>query len=102
LSTSRRAIFAARLGSVEEAGPHPNHASAAGVGSVLHDTDGARHVGHDGAPKVSVRGEVLRPDDTPIYGLYGVGNRVGYPSGACSWAGGATAGPMLGLRRPGR
>jgi 3-oxosteroid 1-dehydrogenase len=48
-----------------------------------------------GGPKTSVDAQVLDDMDTPIPGLYGVGNCVASASRRAYWAGGATIGPMI-------
>lgn len=52
-----------------------------------------------GGPKVDVDGRVLDDLDTPIAGLFGVGNCVGAVQARSYWAGGATLGPMIGFAR---
>jgi 3-oxosteroid 1-dehydrogenase len=48
-----------------------------------------------GGPKTSVDAQVLDDMDTPVPGLYGVGNCVASASRRAYWAGGATIGPMI-------
>ena len=48
-----------------------------------------------GGPKAAPTGKVLDDTDTPITGLYGVGNCVASASARAYWAGGATLGPIL-------
>ena len=48
-----------------------------------------------GGPRVDRHGRVLRPDATPIAGLYAVGNCAGSPTGHAYWGAGATLGPMI-------
>jgi hypothetical protein len=48
-----------------------------------------------GGPKTSPEGKVVDDTDTPIPGLYGVGNCVASVSARAYWAGGATLGPIL-------
>jgi len=48
-----------------------------------------------GGPKIDTRGRVLRPDDTPIEGLYAVGNCAGMPNGQAYWGAGGTLGPII-------
>jgi 3-oxosteroid 1-dehydrogenase len=48
-----------------------------------------------GGPRVDRHGRVLRPDGTPVVGLYAVGNCAGSPTGHAYWGAGATLGPML-------
>lgn len=50
-----------------------------------------------GGPKTTPNGHVLDDSDTPISGLYGVGNCVASASARAYWAGGATLGPILGF-----
>jgi predicted oxidoreductase len=50
-----------------------------------------------GGPKTNADGQVLDDMDTPIPGLYGVGNCVASPSARAYWAGGATLGPILAM-----
>jgi hypothetical protein len=48
-----------------------------------------------GGPKVTPEGQVVDDTDTPIPGLYGVGNCVASVSARAYWAGGATLGPII-------
>ena len=48
-----------------------------------------------GGPKAAPTGKILDDTDTPITGLYGVGNCVASASARAYWAGGATLGPIL-------
>ncbi len=48
-----------------------------------------------GGPKTATTGQVLDDSDSPIPGLYGVGNCVASASARAYWAGGATLGPIL-------
>jgi 3-oxosteroid 1-dehydrogenase len=48
-----------------------------------------------GGPKTTPDGQVLDDTDTPIPGLYGVGNCVASVSAQAYWAGGATLGPIF-------
>jgi len=48
-----------------------------------------------GGPKAAPTGRILDDTDTPIVGLYGVGNCVASASARAYWAGGATLGPIL-------
>jgi 3-oxosteroid 1-dehydrogenase len=48
-----------------------------------------------GGPKTNTDGQVLDDTDTPIPGLYGVGNCVASVSAQAYWAGGATLGPIF-------
>jgi len=50
-----------------------------------------------GGPKVDRHGRVLRQQDTPITGLYAVGNCAGSPTGQAYWGAGGTLGPMITL-----
>ena len=50
-----------------------------------------------GGPKTNGDGQVLDDLDSPIAGLYGVGNCVASPSARAYWAGGATLGPILAM-----
>lgn len=45
-----------------------------------------------GGPRCNPSGQVLRPDDSIIDGLYAVGNCAAVPSGEAYWAGGHTIG----------
>ena len=48
-----------------------------------------------GGPKTNPQGQILDDQDSPIAGLYGVGNCVASASARAYWAGGATLGPIL-------
>jgi succinate dehydrogenase/fumarate reductase flavoprotein subunit len=48
-----------------------------------------------GGPKTTPDGQVVDDTDTPIPGLYGVGNCVASASAQAYWAGGATLGPII-------
>jgi 3-oxosteroid 1-dehydrogenase len=48
-----------------------------------------------GGPVTDERGEVLRPDGTPVAGLFGAGNCVSSPAGQAYWSAGSTLGPAL-------
>ncbi len=48
-----------------------------------------------GGPKTTPGGKVLDDQNSPIPGLYGVGNCVASASARAYWAGGATLGPIL-------
>jgi 3-oxosteroid 1-dehydrogenase len=48
-----------------------------------------------GGPKTTPDGQVVDDTDTPIRGLYGVGNCVASASAQAYWAGGATLGPII-------
>lgn len=50
-----------------------------------------------GGPKTTGDMQVVDDTDTPIPGLYGVGNCVASPSAQAYWAGGATLGPILAM-----
>lgn len=50
-----------------------------------------------GGPKATPDGRILDDTDTPIPGLYGVGNCVASASAGSYWAGGATLGPIIAL-----
>ncbi len=54
-----------------------------------------RNLDTKGGPKTTPAGKVLDDTDTPIPGLYGVGNCVASASARAYWAGGATLGPIL-------
>ncbi|MEZ5668356.1 MAG: FAD-dependent oxidoreductase [Alphaproteobacteria bacterium] len=48
-----------------------------------------------GGPKTMPDGRIVDGSDTPIPGLYGVGNCVASASARAYWAGGATLGPII-------
>lgn len=48
-----------------------------------------------GGPITAVDGHVLRPDGSPIPGLFGAGNCVASPAGHGYWGAGGTIGPAL-------
>src|SRR5258705_13503173 len=48
-----------------------------------------------GGPTTNTDGQILDDTDTPIPGLFGVGNCVASVSAQAYWAGGATLGPIL-------
>ena len=50
-----------------------------------------------GGPKATADGRILDDTDTPIPGLFGVGNCVASASAGSYWAGGATLGPIIAL-----
>ncbi|MBW3663182.1 MAG: FAD-dependent oxidoreductase [Actinobacteria bacterium] len=50
-----------------------------------------------GGPKTTPDMQVVDDTDTPIPGLFGVGNCVASPSAQAYWAGGATLGPILAM-----
>jgi 3-oxosteroid 1-dehydrogenase len=56
---------------------------------------GASCLGTKGGPKINTNSQVVRPDGTPIPGLYGAGNCIGSPAGAAYWGGGSTLGPAI-------
>jgi 3-oxosteroid 1-dehydrogenase len=56
---------------------------------------GASCLGTKGGPKINTASQVLRPDGTPIPGLYGAGNCIGSPTGEAYWGGGSTLGPAI-------
>jgi hypothetical protein len=56
---------------------------------------GASCLGTKGGPKINTRSEVVRPDGTPIPGLYGAGNCIGSPTAEAYWGGGSTLGPAM-------
>ena len=45
-----------------------------------------------GGPVIDPYGRILRPDGSPIVGMYGAGNCVASPSGEAYWGGGTTLG----------
>ncbi len=48
-----------------------------------------------GGPRVDDNSQVLRPDGTPIPGLYGAGNCIANPTAEAYWSGGATLGTAI-------
>jgi 3-oxosteroid 1-dehydrogenase len=52
-------------------------------------------LGTKGGPRTDDRGRVLRPDGSPIAGLYAAGNAAASPFGTATAAGGATLAPAL-------
>jgi succinate dehydrogenase/fumarate reductase flavoprotein subunit len=48
-----------------------------------------------GGPVTAVDGHVLRPNGSPIHGLFGAGNCVASPAGHGYWGAGGTIGPAL-------
>ena len=48
-----------------------------------------------GGAVVNSKGEVLRPDNKPIKGLYAAGNCVAHPAAQAYWGGGGTIGPAM-------
>ena len=48
-----------------------------------------------GGPKVNPSLQVLDGTETPVPGLYGVGNCMASPSGQAYWSGGTTWGPYV-------
>lgn len=68
---------------ISESGPY--YAALLGGGNL--DTKGG--------PKTTPGGKVLDDSNSPIPGLYGVGNCVASASARAYWAGGATIGPIL-------
>jgi predicted oxidoreductase len=56
---------------------------------------GASCLGTKGGPRINAKSQVVRPDGSPIPGLYGAGNCIGSPAGAAYWGGGSTLGPAL-------
>jgi succinate dehydrogenase/fumarate reductase flavoprotein subunit len=56
---------------------------------------GASCLGTKGGPTIDTKSRVLRPDGTPISGLYGAGNCIGSPTGEAYWGGGSTLGPAI-------
>lgn len=48
-----------------------------------------------GGPITAIDGRVLRPDGTPIPGLFGAGNCIASPAGRGYWGAGGTIGPAL-------
>jgi 3-oxosteroid 1-dehydrogenase len=48
-----------------------------------------------GGPKVNERLQILDGNETPVPGLYGLGNCVASPAGQAYWSGGSTWGPYV-------
>jgi hypothetical protein len=48
-----------------------------------------------GGPLIGPDARVLRPDGTPIPGLYGAGNCIASPAGQAYWGAGGTLGPAI-------
>lgn len=48
-----------------------------------------------GGPLIGPDARVLRPDGTPIPGLYGAGNCIASPTGQAYWGAGGTLGPAI-------
>lgn len=48
-----------------------------------------------GGPVIGPDARVLRPDGTPIPGLFGAGNCIASPAGQAYWGAGGTLGPAI-------
>jgi succinate dehydrogenase/fumarate reductase flavoprotein subunit len=79
----------------KSAGPNPTMRAFASEGPYHATIFGPGTLDTKGGPRVDATGRVLRPDGTPIRGLYGAGNCVASPSGQGYWGGGGTIGPIL-------
>jgi len=84
---SRRADPTPTMHPISNTGPYY---AALVTGGTL-DTKG----GPTTRPTTNTDGQILDDTDTPIPGLYGVGNCVASVSAQAYWAGGATLGPIL-------
>ncbi|HTT93362.1 MAG TPA: FAD-dependent oxidoreductase [Solirubrobacterales bacterium] len=49
----------------------------------------------NGGPRVNSDAQIVRPDGTPIPGLYGAGNCIASPAAEAYWSGGSTLGPAM-------
>lgn len=73
-------------------GPNPMMAPLSETGPYHAAVLGPALIDTAGGPRCTPEGEVLRPDDRAIPGLYAVGNCAATPSGEAYWAGGHTIG----------
>jgi succinate dehydrogenase/fumarate reductase flavoprotein subunit len=73
-------------------GPNPMMAPLADHGPYYATILGPALIDTAGGPRVDRNCQVVRPDSTPIPGLYAVGNCAATPSGEAYWAGGHTIG----------
>ncbi|MFC9553389.1 FAD-dependent oxidoreductase [Rhodococcus sp. NPDC056960] len=73
-------------------GPNPMMAPLTARGPYYATILGPALIDTAGGPRVDRNSQVVRPDGTPIAGLYAVGNCAATPSGEAYWAGGHTIG----------
>ncbi|GAA4558818.1 FAD-dependent oxidoreductase [Pseudonocardia xishanensis] len=73
-------------------GPNPMMAPLASDGPYHATILGPALIDTAGGPRCEPDGQVLRPDGSPITGLFAVGNCAAAPSGEAYWAGGHTIG----------
>jgi 3-oxosteroid 1-dehydrogenase len=75
--------------------PNPTMYPFSETGPYYAVTLGASCLGTKGGPRINTKSQIVRPDGTPIPGLYGAGNCIASPAGAAYWGGGSTLGPAL-------